>query len=115
MPDLKAVDLKAAGSEGCRVWRLPAGMGSRQNGPAQTFDGAVRQNGPAQTPGTDAFTGMLRSNQTAGFIIEQLKHETTEEEIAAALFAEYDAPEDVIKRDVHAVIEKLRSIGAIDE
>ena len=65
--------------------------------------------------GKSGFTGMLRSNQTAGFIIEQLKHETTEDEIAAALFAEYDAPEDVIKRDVHAVIEKLRSIGAIDE
>ena len=57
---------EGCGSEGCRGWRLPAGMGSRQNGPAQTFDGAVRQNCPAQTPGT----GVLRECSAAGFRIE---------------------------------------------
>ena len=54
------------GCRGCRGWRLPAGMGSRQKGPAQTFDGAVRQNCPAQTPGT----GVLRECSAAGFRIE---------------------------------------------
>lgn len=65
--------------------------------------------------GKSGFSGMLRSNETAGFIIEQLKHETTEEEIAAAMAEEYDAPESVIREDVHRIIEKLRSINAIDE
>ncbi|MBO4422332.1 MAG: PqqD family protein [Clostridia bacterium] len=65
--------------------------------------------------GNSSFNGLLRSNETAAFIIEKLKTETTEDEIVKALFDEYDAPESVIREDVRAIIEKLRSVGAIDE
>ena len=67
------------------------------------------------TTGNTEFKGMLRSNETAGFIIEMLKEDTTEEKIVSAMFDEYDAPIEVIAADVHKIIEKLRSIGAIDE
>ena len=65
--------------------------------------------------GNTEFTGMLLSNETAGFIIEHLKSETTEDKIVDQMFEEYDAPREVITADVHRIIEKLRSIGAIDE
>lgn len=61
------------------------------------------------------FSGLVRSNQTAAFIIDCLKDETTPEKIVEALAAEYDAPKNVIAADVKTVLAKLRSIGAIDE
>lgn len=65
--------------------------------------------------GNTEFTGMLLSNETAGFIIEHLKSETTEDKIVDQMFEEYEAPREVIAADVHRIIEKLRSVGAIDE
>ncbi len=64
--------------------------------------------------GASGFSGLVRSNPTAAFIIEQLKNDTTPEKIVDAMLAEYDAPRDVIARDVQKVLEKLQSIGAIE-
>lgn len=61
------------------------------------------------------FSGLIRSNKTASEIVDMLKNDTTESEITAKMLAKYDAPESVIAADVHGIIEKLRSIGAIDE
>lgn len=60
------------------------------------------------------FSGLVRSNRTAARIVDCLREETTAENIVDTLCAEYDAPRDVIERDVLSIIEKLRSIGAID-
>ena len=65
--------------------------------------------------GSADFHGLVRSNETAAFIVDCLKTETDEDGIVNAMLAEYDAPEEVIRADVKAVIEKLRGIGAIDE
>lgn len=62
-----------------------------------------------------AFSGLVQSNQTAGFIVECLKEETTEEQIVDKMLEKYDAPREVIASDVANIIERLRSIGAIDE
>lgn len=67
------------------------------------------------TAGNTSFNGIIRSNQTAGFVIDCLREDTTEEEIAKKMFDEYDAPMEVISADVKKAIDKLRSIGAIDE
>ncbi len=61
------------------------------------------------------FNGLVRSNMTAAFIVEQLQEETTEEAVVDAMFAKFDAPKDVIAKDVARVIDQLRSIGAIVE
>lgn len=61
------------------------------------------------------FSGLVRSNQTAAFIVEQLKQEVSQEQIVDAMFETYDAPRDVIEKDVERILDKLRSIGAIDE
>lgn len=64
---------------------------------------------------TEGFLGMVRSNRTAAFIIERLKTPTTEKQLVDAMEERYDAPRAVIEKDVAGVLEKLRSIGAIEE
>ncbi len=60
------------------------------------------------------FNGLAKSNKTAAFIINCLKNETTEDEIVSKMSEIYDAPKEIISRDVHNIIEKLKSINAIE-
>ncbi len=69
----------------------------------------------AAGPAAKLFHGMIRSNETAAFIVNKLKNETTAEEIAESLCSEYDVDSDTALRDVNSIIDKLRSIGAVDE
>ena len=61
------------------------------------------------------FKGVVRSNETAGFIIRQLENDTTVDNIVEALLAEYDAPKDLLYADVNKVLNALRKINALDE
>lgn len=63
----------------------------------------------------NVFSGLVRSNDTAALIVETLKHDTGLEEITEKVFAEFDAPREVIERDVSEILEQLRGIGAVDE
>ncbi len=65
--------------------------------------------------GKARFSGLVRSNRTAASIVDCLKEETTPERIVDAMEAKYDAPRDVLVRDVQTVIAQLRSIDAIDD
>lgn len=65
--------------------------------------------------GNVRFAGLVRSNQTAAFIVNCLKMETTPAQIVAAMAEKYDAPQNVIAADVDRILEQLRSIGALDE
>ena len=62
-----------------------------------------------------SFAGLIRSNKTAAFIVECLKDDTTQEKIVEAMFEKYDAPKDVLAKDVSDVIGKLRKVGALEE
>lgn len=61
------------------------------------------------------FRGMVRSNETAAYIIDCLKEEISREALLNKLCARYDAPAEVIDRDLEQVLESLRRIGALDE
>lgn len=65
--------------------------------------------------GSTGFAGIVRSNQTAAFIVDCLKTETTQERIVEAMAETYDAPREVLAKDVEAILAKLRSIGALEE
>lgn len=65
--------------------------------------------------GSAFFSGIVRSNTTAAFIVNCLKKDTTEDGIVDAMLAQYDAPREQIAQDVAEILEKLRSIGALDE
>ena len=64
---------------------------------------------------TKLFSGMIRSNETASFIISCLEKETNVDEIVSKLLNEYDVNEEKATNDVLKVIETLRQIGALHE
>ena len=61
------------------------------------------------------FSGLIRNNETAAFIVECLKKETTVEEIVDQMYEEYDASKEVLFKAVNDVVTQLRKAGAIDE
>lgn len=65
--------------------------------------------------GAEAFSGIVRSNPTAAFIIDCLKEETTAEKIVDAMCAKYNAPREEISADVEEVLNTLRGINALEE
>ncbi|MBQ4225513.1 MAG: PqqD family protein, partial [Oscillospiraceae bacterium] len=54
--------------------------------------------------GAEAFSGIVRSNPTAAFIIDCLKEETTAAKIVDAMCAKYNAPREEISADVEEVL-----------
>lgn len=65
--------------------------------------------------GAVSFSGLVRSNSTAGFIIECLDTETTEDEIVAKMLGKYEVSEEQARSDVKKIIAQLREIGAVDD
>lgn len=61
------------------------------------------------------FSGIVRNNNTAAFIVDCLKEETSIEEIVNKMIEEYDAPIEDIKKGVNDVLDALRKVGALDE
>lgn len=64
--------------------------------------------------GATKFSGLVKSNPTAGFIISCLEAETTEDEIVAKMLEKWDVSDEIARRDVQKVVNQLRGIGAID-
>ena len=65
--------------------------------------------------GTEAFSGLVRSNGTAAFIVDCLKRETTPAAIVDAMCENYEAPRETIAEDVARILDTLRRIGALEE
>lgn len=65
--------------------------------------------------GNAGFAGLVKGNKTLGAILDALKQDTTEADIVAFLKERFDAPEEIIARDVKKALSELRKIGAIDE
>ena len=65
--------------------------------------------------GKTEFSGIVRSNETAAFIVEQLKTEVTEETLILSLMYKYSIDKNTAQRGVHKVLDTLRNIGAIEE
>jgi len=68
----------------------------------------------AAGPATKIFHGLVRSNETAAFIVDCLKQETTEAAIVDAMLERYEVSRETLESDVHGIIEKLNSIGALE-
>ena len=65
--------------------------------------------------GEARFSGLVRSNATAAFIVDCLKKDTTRDEIIALMLEKYDATAERIGADVDKILAALRSIDALDE
>ncbi|MBQ8535542.1 MAG: PqqD family protein [Bacilli bacterium] len=66
--------------------------------------------------GDTEFKGIVKNNDTAAFIIECLKENTTINDIVDKILAEYNVDDEkTVEKDVEVIIDKLRNIGAIEE
>ena len=65
--------------------------------------------------GGAGFSGIVRGNATLGDILGLLETDTDVSAMVSAMAAMYDAPEDVLRRDVEKTLAELRDIGALDE
>lgn len=61
------------------------------------------------------FHGLVRNNETAAFLLEQLKKEKTEEELVQALLARYEVTEEKAREDVKVFVETIEKAGMLAE
>ncbi|MBR3743072.1 MAG: PqqD family protein [Clostridia bacterium] len=65
--------------------------------------------------GGAGWAGLVKGNKTLGAILSLLKEDTTEDAVIIAMKARFDAPEEIIARDVRKALAALHKIGALDE
>lgn len=64
---------------------------------------------------SDSFYGVVRLNDTALFIVEQLKKETDEASLMRAMEAEYNGTSEQFADSIHRTLDMLRQVGALIE
>ena len=57
---------------------------------------------------------MITLNGTGAFLWQQLQNETSEEQLTAALLAEYNVDEATARKSVAAFVEKLKKNGFVE-
>lgn len=62
-----------------------------------------------------SFNGMLKLNDTAAFIAQELQEETTIEAIAEKMCSNYEVDLDTAIESVKAVIAEFNKVGLIEE
>ena len=65
--------------------------------------------------GGAAFSGIIRGNALFGDILALLEKEISEADLLKAMTEIYDAPAEVLQKDITRVLTELREAGALDE
>lgn len=63
----------------------------------------------------DRFNGSVVLNEVSAFVWERLQQDTTREELLEALLNEYDVSRETARKDLDAMIARLREYGLIEE
>lgn len=63
----------------------------------------------------DKFSGMIKLNEVAAFLWEQLNQDTEEEKLVATLTQRYRVEEETARRDVKKFVEKLEHNGILEK
>ena len=66
-------------------------------------------------PAARRFPGMMRLNESGQFLWEQLKSHQTKESLTQAMVSRYEVSTQQAAQDVATFLERLRSVGALDE
>lgn len=61
------------------------------------------------------FNGLLMLNETGAFLARSLQTETDRETLLELLRAEYDAPEDLLRKDLEGFLAQMRELGLLEE
>lgn len=64
---------------------------------------------------SNKYCGIIRLNDTATFIVEQLKKETDESSLMRAMEAEYNGSREQFAESIHRTLDTLRKVGALIE
>ena len=64
---------------------------------------------------TSLFSGMMRSNKTAAYIISCMQDDISLDEICLRVKNKYDVDDQTVRNDVENIVEQLRAIDAIDD
>lgn len=59
------------------------------------------------------FQGIIRNNETAGFIMELLKDDRTEDELVEEVLRIYEADREAVSNDVHRLVLLLEQEGLL--
>ena len=65
--------------------------------------------------GNADFSGVVKGNQTLGFILDCLKEDTTAESILEKMTVSFEGDRNRMEADVKKVLGELQKIGAIEE
>jgi len=63
---------------------------------------------------SNVFSGMIQLNETAAFIINSLKEETSVDEIVDKMILEYEVDKEQAKMGVELLVQQLYNINALD-
>lgn len=63
---------------------------------------------------SEEFKGMLRGNETSGFLLERLQEETDRERLIEALLEEYDVDRKQAEYDVNEFLAMLEREGLLE-
>ncbi len=61
------------------------------------------------------FGRFLAASESGNYIFQYLMEDTTEDEVVKKMLEVFEAPEQDIREDVHAVVEGLRQTGFLEE
>ncbi len=77
----------------------------------------IADNDGSLTVSTDTklFSGIIKGNGTALFILNCLEKDISMEELVEKICDEYEADPETVKADIENMIDRLRSINAIEE
>lgn len=64
---------------------------------------------------TKDYNGTIQLGKSANFVWDILKDGATEEEIIEKLLEKFDVSREVVTKDLHDFLEKLRKINCLDE
>ncbi len=65
--------------------------------------------------GNMSLSGVITLNESALFVWNTLKDDITEEELINKICAEYDAPREIIEKDVEELLAQFKENGLINE
>ena len=59
--------------------------------------------------------GLIALSESGHFLFQKMNKECTFEDLLEAMKSEYDAPEEIIRRDVCAFVQQMRTAGILKE
>ena len=63
----------------------------------------------------ERFGSFLETSESGNYIFQYLMEDTTEEEVVKKMTEVFEAPEEMLREDVHAIVEGLRATGFLKE